>query len=416
MNVHKRYQWLVLDMDGTLLDNKKRLLPSTYNALMAVQREGVKLVIATGRPTFGCMSVVEQLELQKYDGYLFSYNGGKVTSCQTGQVHARRTIPLDLLPSIYRIAKEYQLPLLTYRRNEIVAECDDNQWLLWTSEVNHQMPIRVVPSLLEAVTREPFMYTIIGEEAELQKVESHLQTLYPSELGFRISDQHYLDIVPKEVDKGSALQFLLKDQEASSETVIAVGDSYNDMSMLAVAGLGVAMSNAPEAVKRVADYITKSNDEDGIYHLVNKFILAPEVSSSDIPDLETLNKMMRHTLMGNLGIKCTILRPGYVEATMPVDQRTQQPLGILHGGASLALAETIAGYGSTILLKEGEILVGMQVSGNHISSALAGETVKGVATIIHQGRSTHVWNVDVVTQQGRLISTIRVINSILNKR
>ena len=91
-------------------------------------------------------------------------------------------------------------------------------------------------------------------------------------------------------------------------------------------------------------------------------------------------------------------------------------MGILHGGATLALAETAAGYGSLLLLQENEIQVGMQVSGNHISSAHVGDTVTAVGKIIHRGRSSHVWNIDILSGRGKLISSIRVVNSILNKR
>ena len=105
-----------------------------------------------------------------------------------------------------------------------------------------------------------------------------------------------------------------------------------------------------------------------------------------------------------------------VEATMPVDERTRQPFGILHGGATLALAETVAGLGSMILAKPDEIVVGMQVSGSHMSSAHEGDTVRAVGTIIHKGRSSHVWNVDVFTSTDKLVSSIRVVNSILKKK
>ena len=83
--------------------------------------------------------------------------------------------------------------------------------------------------------------------------------------------------------------------------------------------------------------------------------------------------------------------------------------------ASLALAETVAGLGSMILCKPDEIVVGMQVSGNHISSAHEGDTVRAVATIVHKGRSSHVWNVDVFTSTAKLVSSVRVVNSILKK-
>ena len=118
-------------------------------------------------------------------------------------------------------------------------------------------------------------------------------------------------------------------------------------------------------MKVCADRITASNDEDGVAEAVEKAILA-EIRPADVP-LDQLNQRARHALMGNLGIQYTYASEDRVEATMPVDERTRQPFGILHGGASLALAETVAGLGSMILCKPDEIVVGMQVSGNHIS-------------------------------------------------
>jgi len=120
--------------------------------------------------------------------------------------------------------------------------------------------------------------------------------------------------------------------------------------------------------------------------------------------------------MGNLGIQYTYASENRIEATMPVDERTRQPFGILHGGATLALAETVAGMGSMILCQPDEFAVGMQVSGNHISSAHEGDTVRAVATIVHKGRSSHVWNVDVLTSTAKLVSSVRVVNSIFKKR
>ena len=119
--------------------------------------------------------------------------------------------------------------------------------------------------------------------------------------------------------------------------------------------------------------------------------------------------------MGNLGIQFTYASKDRIEATMPVDERTRQPFGILHGGATLALAETIAGLGSMMLCKPDENMVGMQVSGNHVSSAHEGDTVRAIGTIIHKGRSSHVWNVDVLTSTDKLVSSIRVVNSIIKK-
>ena len=126
--------------------------------------------------------------------------------------------------------------------------------------------------------------------------------------------------------------------------------------------------------------------------------------------------MAKNALIGHLGIQYTYASENRIEATMPVDHRTRQPFGILHGGATLALAETVAGLGSMILCRSDEAMVGMQVSGNHISSAHEGDTVRAVATIIHKGRSSHLWDVNIFTSTDKLISSVRVLNSIIKKQ
>ena len=157
-------------------------------------------------------------------------------------------------------------------------------------------------------------------------------------------------------------------------------------------------------VVTVVDHAKMYKDTD---ELLNK--------PTEVP-LDQLNARAKHALMGNLGIQYTYASEDRVEATMPVDERTRQPFGILHGGATLALAETVAGLGSMILAKPDEMVVGMQVSGSHMSSAHEGDTVRAVGTIIHKGRSSHVWNVDIFTSTDKLVSSVRVINSILKKK
>lgn len=132
--------------------------------------------------------------------------------------------------------------------------------------------------------------------------------------------------------------------------------------------------------------------------------------------LDEINERARGTLMESLGMTYVSSAEGRIEVTMPVDGRTRQPTGILHGGASLALAETVAGMGSMILCPPDETAVGMQVSGNHVSSAREGDTVRAIGSLIHKGRSTHVWNVDIFTSEGKLVSSVRVVNCIIKRR
>lgn len=228
------------------------------------------------------------------------------------------------------------------------------------------------------------------------------------------SEDYFLEVVPPTVDKGKALALLMEMLKMEREEVIAIGDGVADVPMLQLAGLSVAMGNARDSVQACADTVTLPNSQEGVAVAIEKNVLAT-IRPTEVP-LDLLNARARHALMGNLGIQYTYASETRVEATMPVDERTRQPFGILHGGATLALAETVAGLGSMLLVQPDEIVVGMQVSGNHISSAHEGDTVRAVATILHRGRSSHVWNVDIFTSTDRLVSSVRVMNSVMKKK
>lgn len=131
--------------------------------------------------------------------------------------------------------------------------------------------------------------------------------------------------------------------------------------------------------------------------------------------IELINQFAKNTMVENLGIRFTAVGEGWVEATMPVDHRTSRPGGLLHGGANLALAETIAGLGSmlTVDINEFDVL-GIQISANHTGSASSG-MVFAHAEILHPGNQTHVWNVEIKNDAGKLISTGRVTNMIVKR-
>ena len=132
--------------------------------------------------------------------------------------------------------------------------------------------------------------------------------------------------------------------------------------------------------------------------------------------VEELNRMNQGTLMEQLHIEYLEVADGYVKARMPVNERTRQPMGILHGGANLALAETIGGLGSALVVDLDEYDVrGSQISANHVGTAHAG-WVFAEAHIIHRGKNTHVWNIDIRDEGGKMVSTCRLTNFILKKQ
>lgn len=135
-------------------------------------------------------------------------------------------------------------------------------------------------------------------------------------------------------------------------------------------------------------------------------------------DLETTYKLpdLSDSMGAHLGIKFQTVQEGYVKATMPVDARTCQPFGILNGGASLALAEIVAGHGSVPLCSPDQMPCGIQVSANHVRMVRTGSYVEATGRLIHRGRTSHIWNVDITDPEGRLVSTARIVNQFVKKR
>jgi hypothetical protein len=131
--------------------------------------------------------------------------------------------------------------------------------------------------------------------------------------------------------------------------------------------------------------------------------------------LELINLATQKSLVGSLGIEFTKVEKGLVEGCMHLSDKNCRPDGILHGGANLALAETLAGLGSMLLIDLANYDArGIHVTGSHTGTLKSGKAL-AVAKIIHQGNQTHVWNVDVTNEEGRLISTLRVTNMIVKR-
>ena len=409
-----KYKLLVLDVDGTLLNDEREISKRTLAALLKVQQMGVRIVLASGRPTYGLMPLAKTLELGNYGGFVLSYNGCQIIKAQNGEILFERRINPEMLPYLEKKARKNGFAIFTYHDDTLITDSPDNEYIKNEALLNNLKIIRE-DEFSTAIDFAPCKCMLVSDkEKALIGLEQHWEKRLAGTLDAFRSEPYFLEVVPCGVNKANTLGALLEHLGVTREEVFAVGDGVCDVTMLQLAGMGVAMGHSQDSVKVCADYVTASNEEDGVALAVEKLILA-EVRAAEVP-LDLLNERARHALMGNLGIQYTYASDERVEATMPVDYRTRQPFGILHGGATLALAETVAGLGSMIICESDEIVVGMQVSGNHISSAHEGDTVRAVATIVHKGRSSHVWNVDVFTSTYKLVSSIRVVNSVIKKR
>ena len=409
-----KYKLIILDVDGTLLNSKRELTKRTVQTLRRVQQMGIRVALASGRPTYGILPIARELELGIYEGYIISYNGAQVMSAKDGQILFERRIDPQTVPYLEKKAAKMNMTMAYYDGNEVVSTDIENPHVRDEAEMNG-MTLRQEYNISLNMDDWPAEIMLVSDDEQaLTSLEQHMQRHLSGVMDTIHSNPYYLEIVGYQVGKSHAMSALIQKMGIQMSEVLAIGDGEADINMLQMAGTGIAMANAKDAVRRCADFTTLSNDEDGAALAIEKAIMQ-EVRVTEIP-IDAMNAQSGSTLMGNLGIQYTFASAERVEATMPVDHRTRQPFGILHGGATLALAETVAGLGSMIACQPDEFVVGMQVSGNHISSAHEGDTVRAVCTPVHIGRSSHVWNVDVFTSTDKLVSSIRVVNSVMKKR
>jgi Cof subfamily protein (haloacid dehalogenase superfamily) len=263
---------LVLDLDGTLTNRKKKVTLHTLRTLLAAQEQGLKIVLASGRPTYGIAPLANLLQLDKYEGYILSYNGGEIIDWKTGQMMYSNVLDPEVLPYLYACARRNDFAIVTYDDRYVLTEHPDDEYVQKEAILNI-MEAKRVDNFLEAIHFPVPKCLIVGEADRLGLLEKEMYAELKDRMGVFRSEPYFLELVPKGIDKAQSLAVLLQEIGLTREEMICVGDGFNDLSMIQYAGLGVAMANAQEVVRQHADYITLSNEEDGVAHVVEKFII-----------------------------------------------------------------------------------------------------------------------------------------------
>lgn len=260
---HFPFRAIALDLDGTLTNHDKVVTPRTRQALLKAQEQDTIIILASGRPTYGIVPVAECLELEKRGGYILSYNGGNIVNAKTGEKLFSQFLPDAVIPILYKYAKEKNHALLGYAGNEIITEMPDDQYVKEESRIN-KMNIRKVDNLLDALEPHPTKLLMTGDPTDMIKAEEELVEILGEKMDIFRSAPFFLELVPKGIDKAQSLLRLLSKINLTPADLMAFGDGYNDLSMLKLAGVGVAMANAAPEVRADADYVTLSNEEDGV--------------------------------------------------------------------------------------------------------------------------------------------------------
>ena len=269
------YKIIALDIDGTLTDSSKKITQGTRKALAKFCKLGGKVILASGRPTPGIVPHAKTLQLDMFGGYILAYNGGCVIDCSTNEILFQSVMPRKYISDICDIIKGRPVGINTYEGENIIVGNNMNKYTELEARING-MGIKYVDDFADSVDYYINKCLIHGEPEEILKLEEILSSRYEGKLGVFKSEPFFLEIVPQGIDKAQSIDRLLKLIGMNREECIACGDGYNDISMLKYSGLGVAMANASETVKSAADYITLSNDEDGIVYLLDKLGLLSE--------------------------------------------------------------------------------------------------------------------------------------------
>lgn len=259
---------LVLDIDGTLTNSQKEITPSTKEAIQDIMKTGHKVILASGRPTPGMRRYEQELELEKYGGYLLSYNGGRVVECHSGEIVYQRTLPLMILPGLYGFAKRNGCGLITYLGSTVISAFEPDEYITLEARING-LPVKPVENFVDFEIHKCLM-TADSERAAVY--EKELQERYGDWVSIYRSEPFFIEIMPKNVNKATSLERMLEAIGQRQENTVCCGDGFNDICMIKYAAVGVAMGNAQTEVKAAADYITATNDEDGLVQVIDKFI------------------------------------------------------------------------------------------------------------------------------------------------
>ena len=266
-----KFKLVALDMDGTLTNDEKLITPKTKAALIEIQKQGAVVVLASGRPTTGLYEEASELKLHEFGGYLLSYNGARISKAIDRTVIHEDRLPRHMIPGLVEHVSKFPVSMIFDDGVSLYTTDRDGYAVSVESRITH-LDIVEITNLNKVYEVAPVKLLMSAEPTVLRGIEKEIGAPFP-ELEFVRSAPFFLEAVNKGVSKGAALKLLAESLGIKREEIMAFGDGQNDKSMIEYAGLGVAMGNALEEVKEVADLITLTNEEDGVSHMVEKYLL-----------------------------------------------------------------------------------------------------------------------------------------------
>ncbi|MBU5453995.1 sugar-phosphatase [Caproiciproducens sp. MSJ-32] len=266
------YKLVAIDMDGTLLRSDKSISDRTKSVIKKAREKGVTVVLATGRPIEGVRKTLEELEMLTDKDYVLSYNGALVQKTKSKEAISKVTINGKDLHYLYGLSKELNVNIHAFVENKGLVTPKNSKYTQVEADINN---IDIKIDSFDNIKDEDIVVKVmfIDEPEILGPAYEKLPKEVFEKYTVVMSTPFFLEFLNKNVNKGLGLQLLAKHLGIKRKEIIAIGDAENDRHMIEYAGLGIAMGNAFESIKEIADYITDSNDEDGVAKAIEKFVL-----------------------------------------------------------------------------------------------------------------------------------------------
>lgn len=265
-----KYRMLVLDIDGTSATSDKKILEETRQAVIWIQEKGVGVILASGRPPQGVFPVAEALEFQRFGGCILAFNGARGIEYKTRRCLFEKLLPSHIPAQLQKEAVKNGVGIFAYQEHALAAGTKADSYMELESQISG-LPVKYCPDFsagLGAVNE----CVLTGASDALETLEPVISRRYLHEIQIFHSEPYFLEVTPKNVDKAYGLKHLLNRLGVGREEIVCCGDSFNDISMIQFAGVGVAMKNGCEELKMVADYVTEDdNDHNGIVEVIRKY-------------------------------------------------------------------------------------------------------------------------------------------------
>lgn len=270
---------IAIDLDGTLLDSSRSLSEENKEAIKEAKEAGIKIVLCTGRPLRSMTHLLEEADLLDDDDIVITYNGGLIQKSKTAEIISEITLNRDESLDIYKLGQQLKLPVnfidLDYVYEPPYPEGADSIYMNSSREVPKANALKFIDLDMESLP-DPFKINKVvmsRPSEELDAAIPHIPDVYHERYNIYKSQAFILEILPKDVDKGFSMRLLGDMLGLEKKQIMGIGDQENDLSLVENAGLGIAMQNAIDQVKDAADYITRSNDNNGVAHALRKFVL-----------------------------------------------------------------------------------------------------------------------------------------------